>query len=38
MTESAGSHPQVVAGNRFMILWASVIGKKVVMAVTGRGP
>ena len=35
MTESAGSHPHAVASNRFIILWASVIGKKVVMAVTG---
>jgi succinate dehydrogenase cytochrome b subunit len=35
MTESAESQPHAVAGNRLMALWASVIGKKVVMAVTG---
>ncbi len=35
MTESAGSPPHAVASNRLMALWATMIGKKVVMAVTG---
>jgi succinate dehydrogenase / fumarate reductase cytochrome b subunit len=35
MTESAERQHRAVASNRVMALWSSVIGKKVVMAVTG---
>jgi succinate dehydrogenase / fumarate reductase cytochrome b subunit len=35
MTESAHSQPHAVSSNRLMAIWTSVIGKKIVMAVTG---
>src|SRR6202049_5256461 len=35
MTESAETRQHAFASNRLVALWTSVIGKKVVMAVTG---
>src|SRR6202035_5418336 len=35
MTQSAETQPHTAASNRLMALWSSVIGKKVVMAMTG---
>jgi succinate dehydrogenase / fumarate reductase cytochrome b subunit len=35
MTQSAETQPHTAASNRLMALWSSVIGKKVVMALTG---
>jgi succinate dehydrogenase / fumarate reductase, cytochrome b subunit len=32
--QTAGSH-QAVTGNRLAVLWSTVIGKKIVMAITG---